>query len=483
MNANLVKPGRVLLVTVTCAIGLILVVPARAQTKSYERPFPQSRSEIQEAIKKMQFVLSGHLPVLEGFADPADRLLDHYSRGYYQAVVQVTAKPDGSSVVRVVAKVTAWYTDPAAARSGYQLLVSNGRIESDLLDQLADQLAASPGGNDGETLAAKTEPASAPVSVPANKPVTVPASTPAATVIATAAPKSSGASRSIESPSTGSPVSGNEPGISAPSPQFPPGQTPSSSLSQGLASSLEHSGESSMDRKTNSALLAEIDSLSEVIKNQAHPKNLVAVKKAGTPVVSSPSLTAKPDFFADKYDEFELLNFNADWVHVRISGLSRGWIWRSSVEMPEGIPDTGAGPSAAMTPVADLFHVTREETAQFPGDWAPLRGKNVKILTVERIDDSANKDVQSGDTVRERLNYTRSLLEKTYGELAANSKGLAGIVVIFDSADGGMIAADIATLQEWKTGALSDSALWHKCFFDPPELLDSSTSARSQGQN
>jgi hypothetical protein len=136
-----------------------------------------------------------------------------------------------------------------------------------------------------------------------------------------------------------------------------------------------------------------------------------------------------------------------------------------------------------MTPVADLFHVTREETAQFPGDWAPLRGKNVKILTVERIDDSANKDVQSGDTVRERLNYTRSLLEKTYGELAANSKGLAGIVVIFDSADGGMIAADIATLQEWKTGALSDSALWHKCFFDPPELLDSSTSARSQGQN
>jgi hypothetical protein len=37
--------------------------------------------------------------------------------------------------------------------------------------------------------------------------------------------------------------------------------------------------------------------------------------------------------------------------------------------------------------------------------------------------------------VRERLNHTRSLLEKTYGELAANSKGLAGIVVIFDSAD------------------------------------------------
>jgi hypothetical protein len=32
---------------------------------------------------------------------------------------------------------------------------------------------------------------------------------------------------------------------------------------------------------------------------------------------------------------------------------------------------------------------------------------------------------------------------------------LAGIVVIFDSADGGMIAATLATLQQWKIGTLS----------------------------
>jgi hypothetical protein len=47
-------------------------------------------------------------------------------------------------------------------------------------------------------------------------------------------------------------------------------------------------------------------------------------------------------------------------------------------------------------------------------------------------------------------------------------------VVIFDSADGGMVAATMATLKEWRAGALSDSALWHKCFFDPPETFDSS---------
>jgi hypothetical protein len=45
--------------------------------------------------------------------------------------------------------------------------------------------------------------------------------------------------------------------------------------------------------------------------------------------------------------------------------------------------------------------------------------------------------------------------------------------VIFDSADGGMIAATMPALQQWRAGTLSDSALWHKCFFDPPETFDS----------
>jgi len=65
------------------------------------------------------------------------------------------------------------------------------------------------------------------------------------------------------------------------------------------------------------------------------------------------------------------------------------------------------------------------------------------------------------------------LLEKNYKELAQAPAAPAGIVVIFDSADGGMIAATMPTLQQWRAGTLSDSALWHKCFFDPPDTFDS----------
>jgi hypothetical protein len=125
---------------------------------------------------------------------------------------------------------------------------------------------------------------------------------------------------------------------------------------------------------------------------------------------------------------------------------------------------------------AELFHVTREETAVFPGDWAPLRGKSVRIVSVEKINDN-----DKGETgARLRLEFAKSVLDKDYAELAQKTQELAGIVVIFDAVDGGMIAATSLSLKLWKSGKLSDAALWHQCFFDPPETFNESGSSGSQ---
>jgi hypothetical protein len=254
----------------------------------------------------------------------------------------------------------------------------------------------------------------------------------------------------------------------------------STSLSQGLASSASGSQPSKPENTPKvdperTRLQAEIEQLQEVLKNQAHPKNMVAVKKSGTAVVSNPSLTAKPMFLASAHDEFELLNYNQDWVHVRISGLSRGWIWRNDLELPESVPDTQAAPAAGEA--ANFFHVVREETAPFPGDWEPLRSKNVKLITVQKIDESAK---ESGPQLK--LQFAKSLFEKSYAEIAHKSADLAGVVLIFDSADGGMIAVPQSVLEKWKSGALSDSAFWQGCFFDPPETFGGGNSAGSAGQ-
>jgi len=349
--------------------------------------------------------------------------------------VQVSSTASGGSLVRVGTKVTAWYADSIPSRSGYQLLTSNGRIESDLLDQLTDLLATS----STAMSSSQSFPAAS-----AKRPLT--------------------AEKGIENKGT------KEPTISAPMPRLPEtGRTFSSSADAGLSAQQLSDSKNSLrpTDRTATGLQAEAASLEEVLKNQAHPKNLVAIKKSGTPVVATPSLNGKTLFLASAHDEFEMLDFNADWVHVRISGLSRGWIWRTSLEMPEGISDIPQAGASANLVAADLFQVTREETAPFPGDWEPLRGKNVKIISVQKIQEN-EKD--SG--ARAKLEFAKSLLDKNYAELAAKSQELAGVVLIFDSVDGGMIAATLPTVQQWKAGTLSDAALWHQCYFDPPETFN-----------
>jgi len=434
--------------------------PAAANPNS-ERAFPQSRAAIEKALKSLQAALSGRLPSLEGFAEPGDHPLDRYQRGFYQSTVQVTATASGGALVRVSTKVTAWYNDPAAAHSGYQLLTSNGRLEADLLDQLADRLAADRVSADQ---VAKASPAVGTETRSETSAKNVPA----------AAPKPSRESAATKPPTPESTAeSTSQSNISAPSANSAAGRI-ASSLTPSLAEQERASAHMAATQpgieKTDKALQTEADNLQEILKNQAHPTNLVAVKKSGTPVVSQPSLNAKAQFLASMHDEFEMLDFNADWVHIRISGLSRGWIWRDSVEMPDGIPDTAT--HAAQPAAADLYHVTREETAPFPGDWAPLRGKSVKIISVEKLDDTAKDAVDT-----QRLEYAKFLLDKNVTELSKKPQDLAGVVVIFDSADGGMIAATLATLQQWRAGTLTDSALWHKCFFDPPEAFDAGSPA------
>ena len=454
------------------AVILCCAPGSHGQGSGLERTFPQSKARVEKALLEMQPATAGRLPVLDGFATSAEHPLDRYVRGYYQAKFQVAAAPSGGSIVRVSVEVTAWYADPAAARSGYQVLTSNGRVEADLLEQLADQLSGK-----GPQFGA------APASAGPEKPFPSQRSS--------TERSSSGRSLSGQTPSSQTPSgqaseqsmkapSSPEPTISAPVPRLP---ETSGSLSSSLAENLaerEKSGSETGPKKPSgedsTGLQAEADSLEEVLKNQSHPNNLVAVKKSGTPVVATASLTAKTLFLASAHDEFEMLDFNRDWVHVRISGLSRGWIWRNNLEMPESVPYSEAPASAASGPVAaDLFHVAREQTAPFPGDWAPLRGKSVRIVSVEKINET-EKD--AGPQLR--LEFTKSVLDKDYAELAQKPQELAGVVVIFDAADGGMIAATYATLQQWKAGKLSDAALWHQCFFDPPETFNATGASASQ---
>jgi hypothetical protein len=63
------------------------------------------------------------------------------------------------------------------------------------------------------------------------------------------------------------------------------------------------------------------------------------------------------------------------------------------------------------------------------------------------------------------------LLEKQFVKLASSATGAQGVVIIFDSEDGGMLAVTMDSMKQWKSGALTEDAFWKQCFFDPPETF------------
>lgn len=131
---------------VGAALLLVGAICGRAQDAPQERTFSQSKPAVEKALKSLQPFTAGRIPILDGFARPGNLPMDRFQRGYYQCTVEVLASGSAGSLVRVRAKITAWYTDRTPAGSGYRALPSNGRLETDLLDRLSDALGESPSG-------------------------------------------------------------------------------------------------------------------------------------------------------------------------------------------------------------------------------------------------------------------------------------------------------------------------------------------------
>src|SRR5258708_9678449 len=115
---------------------------------------------------------------------------------------------------------------------------------------------------------------------------------------------------------------------------------------------------------------AELQSLQEIQHNQAHPENLLVVKQSGAPVFAKPALGSTVLFTAAADDEFEFLDVEGAWIHVQISGASRGYIRRSSVELPEPLAARLKSPNVTtFDPKHTRLRLAREETGTFPGNW------------------------------------------------------------------------------------------------------------------
>jgi len=406
------------------AVALVLcafvVFSANGQAMPYARTFSKPKTEVEQALKDLQAYTGQKLPIVDGFVGTTQQPLERYERAFYQFSIEVLPGVPAGTIVQVSAKITAWYADKDPAKSGYQILPSNGRLELDLLDRLDENFGNKPAPGTARSLATSG------ISVPT--------------------PKLNLGGGINMSPGGGNPIAAPE----------------------GTEELNRLRNEREAEEKHMRSLNVERQGLEEVKKNQAHPLNLVTVKRAGTPVLARAGEDSRVLFRAAVNDEFEFLDATGEWIHVQISGVSRGYIRRSALELPEVIAEhleETAKLEAAAKQAA--FRVEREENSVFPGDWEALKGKTVKIYTVQPV----SQDPKETDS-RAKLKYAGSLMHKYVDETAGAAAG-DGVVVIFDSADGGIAGATLASIQQLAKGEISEEAFWKQCYLDPPETFQS----------
>ncbi|MCU1240452.1 MAG: hypothetical protein JWO71_1178 [Candidatus Acidoferrum typicum] len=401
-------------------LSVCIIAASTGQAVPYARTFPKSKEEVESTLKAMQAYAGQKLPVVDGFVALGDQPLNRYERAFYQLSIDVLADTPNTTIVRVAAKITAWYADRDPSKSEYQVLSSNGRLELDLLDRLSDKL----GG----------------------KLISVPRSS-----VEAPRPKLEFSGGSVTSPTSS--------GKSATSPADVSGSSGDELAPLRMKREAEE--------KRAQQLTQELQSLQEIQHNQARPANLVVARKSGTPVLAKPAIGSRVLFTAAADDEFEFLDAEGEWIHVKISGASRGYIRRSSLDLPEAISARLKSPNESPYSGKDpTFRVVREETSTFPGDWEPLRGKTVRIYSVQPASAEVNET-----PAKSKLEFAASLFRKFPSASSSSPNSVQGIVVIFDSADGGLVASTVSNAQQFASGVLSLEAFWKSSYADLPQRV------------
>ncbi len=107
--------------------------------KPAERAYPVSVLAVKTALQQLGAYGGTRLPTLEGFVKTDGIKLEQFQRPYYEFKIDLVPSGTDQTMVRVAAKISAWYTG-GADQPGYKVLETNGRLEADLLDRLEESL-------------------------------------------------------------------------------------------------------------------------------------------------------------------------------------------------------------------------------------------------------------------------------------------------------------------------------------------------------
>jgi hypothetical protein len=413
-----------------------------AQQRTYEYPL----SAVKQALQNLGAYSGARLPMTDGFVSTPTSALDRYQRPYYQYRIEVSAAGSGRTVVKVAAKISAWYVDPQPGHSQYKSLVSNGRLEGDLLDRLQEAMEAKPAQGSPPNLA--EEPA---------------------------AVASGSAGRTREAlPSSDADIASTPPGVTVTR-----GQQLAAIIAQRTA----------VQEKT-----AEIQAQLKPLEGSDRiPKinQLAAVKHSGAGVMTRSNDGGPVIFRAQAEDEFEVVKQDGEWSQVRLNGDGRGWIRTAELALPgptksesslavarEGVSSATGGAIAGTLNETDKrtdlgYEVTHEDVSRFSGDWARLKGKQVLFVYVQPRGLLTNLGIDD-----RKLAYAKWIFSDSYKNPDKPKDQWEGVVVIFMGGKGGVAAATVPDIREWMEGGLAEDDFMKRCSLDPPAEFQASLTRR-----
>ena len=410
------------------ALSLALLAPITwsqsENAMSVDRTFAYPSDVVKSALDRVAGSGGGKLPMIDGFVLAAVPDMDRYERPYYQYRVQMLPGDNNSSIVKVEARISAWYADPDPARSQYRSLPSNGRLENDFLDRL--QQVLTPGSSKANGIAKPISPAIVP---------------------------------------TGNSRPDSQPPDLKPAPSAKPPATPATPQEQ-LDAILAQRQEV---REKTAAAKARLDNLKTAGQNSGDVAKLAAVKHSGVGVMSRKNFGGPVLFRAQAEDEFEVQSVDAGWAQVRLADGATGYIQSDELVLPAGMqpkPTTetevaAAQPAKPADPDLD-FWVSREDVNTFSGDWARLKGK--KVLFVYAQPRGLLSDMSGNDA---KLSYAKRVFMTRFKSVNPAATGVEGVVVVFMGNRGGIAAATLADIQQWVEGGLGDDAFVNRCSLDP----------------
>ncbi len=410
---------------------IIACLPVWSQTDSrasVERTFPYSAEVVKKGLDQIGGLGGGKLPMIDGFVSAAIEDLDRYEHPYYQYHVQLNPVDGNTTSVKVEARISAWRADAEPSRSQYRSLPSNGRLETDLLDRLQGALGwklASP-----ETRLPKPLPATLPVP-----------------------------DKSSPRPLSANPSKLSDPTVKASTAPAPPQEQLDALLAERQAV-----------RERTAATLAEIERLKAADNASRETAKLASVKHSGVGVMARKNFGGPVLFRAQAQDEFEVLSLETGWVLVRLSEGSTGYVQADELNLPSGVVDQPALPTAPVASQStkhldpDLgFGVSHEDVRVFSGDWERLRGKRVLFIYAQPrglLSDMAGDDL--------KLAYVKQIFVSRYRSANESAQAIDGMAVVFLGTRGGMAAAALTDIRDWADGVLGDDAFVNRCSLDPP---------------